>query len=129
LKDLPDSAKRARETSKIFHHKFIVLSRVDAGTKAPEAVLCGSTNFTHNGVYRQANVVHILARPDVAVEYTALFDELFAGNDPSATKKYINATNPIQPGVALFAGFSPRSKLLDLQDFIEECNSSIWRSR
>jgi PLD-like domain len=120
LNDLPDSAKRARETSKIFHHKFIVLSRVDAGTKAPEAVLCGSTNFTHNGVYRQANVVHILARPDVAVEYTALFDELFAGKDPSATKKYINATNPIQPGVALFAGFSPRSKLLDLQDFIEE---------
>ena len=60
LAALPPASKRGRVTHNIFHNKFIVLSRVDASGQQPEAVLCGSTNFTANGVYRQANVVHVL---------------------------------------------------------------------
>ncbi len=107
-------------TTRIFHHKFIVLSRIEGGIKKPQAVLCGSTNFTHNGIYRQANLVHIVVREEVAREYTTLFDELFSGNNPSETKQFIDTNNPIQRGVPLYVGFSPRSKLLDLQDFVEE---------
>jgi hypothetical protein len=56
LAQLPAANKRGRVTHNIFHDKFIVLSRVDGvGQRQPQAVLCGSTNFTANGVYRQAN--------------------------------------------------------------------------
>ncbi|MEK1841551.1 MAG: phospholipase D-like domain-containing protein, partial [Pseudomonas sp.] len=61
LEKIPAANKRGRVTHNIFHNKFMVLSRLDAaGQHQPEAVLCGSTNFTPNGVYRQANVVHVL---------------------------------------------------------------------
>jgi len=124
LKKIPKSRKRGRLTSKIFHHKFIVLSRIVNGDKVPQAVLCGSTNFTHNGVYRQANFVHIVTLADVAKEYVALFDELFDGNTPAETKAYINENDPIQSGEALYVGFSPRSKNLDLLEFIKEIDGA-----
>jgi hypothetical protein len=120
LRNLPAEVKRARETSKICHHKFIVLSRIEGGERVPQAVLCGSTNFTENGVYRQANVVHIAERPDLAAQYLALHNVLFQGKDPRATRKYIDESNLFGDAVPLFAGFSPRSKLLDIQRFVEE---------
>jgi hypothetical protein len=59
LARLPAPLKKARVTSSIFHQKFVVLSRLAAdGRRQPTAVLTGSTNFTSNAVYRQANVVH-----------------------------------------------------------------------
>jgi phosphatidylserine/phosphatidylglycerophosphate/cardiolipin synthase-like enzyme len=118
LKALPKSRKRARDTSKIFHHKFIVLSKVVGGKREPRAVLCGSTNFTHNGVYRQANQVHILRLPDVATKYESLFGFLFGGADPAATREFINTNCPILADASLYVGFSPRSKRLDLAHFI-----------
>lgn len=125
LQDVPDIFKRARITHKICHHKFVVLSRKQGETFQPQAVLCGSTNFTENGVYRQANVVHILENTDIANQYEALFEVLFRGDDVSATRKYINKSNLIGgPGATLFAGFSPRSKQLDLQHFIEVVKSA-----
>ena len=75
----PESQKRARVTSRICHDKFIVLSRVSNEVRQPAAVLCGSTNFTHNGVYRQANVVHTADRPELARTYLDLFEVLFSG--------------------------------------------------
>lgn len=44
LAALPADAKQARVTSRICHHKFMVLSRLSGGTRRPRAVLCGSTN-------------------------------------------------------------------------------------
>lgn len=117
LVGLPAEAKRARVTSKICHHKFIVLSRVSAGVREPQAVLCGSTNFTHNGVYRQANVVHVVSRQDVARQYLQLFDVLFAGENVSGTRRHIGTHNPFAPPQPLFAGFSPRSGGADLEAF------------
>lgn len=118
LAHLPDEAKRARVTSKICHHKFIVLSKIVGGKKKPVAVLCGSTNFTENGVYRQANVVHVLNNAAAASEYAELFEFLFVGNDPGATRKHNTENNPM-PGAdePMFIGFSPRSGETDLDYF------------
>jgi phosphatidylserine/phosphatidylglycerophosphate/cardiolipin synthase-like enzyme len=99
------------------HHKFMVLSRLSGGTRKPRAVLCGSTNFTHNGVYRQANVVHVVRREDVAKEYPNLFEVLFGGADVTATRRYVTENNPIDAQNPLFAGFSPRSGGADLEAF------------
>ena len=117
LAALPPEAKRARVTSRICHHKFMVLSRLSGGSRKPRAVLCGSTNFTHNGVYRPANVVHVVRREDVAQEYLDLFEVLFGGADVIATRRYVTENNPINAEKPLFAGFSPRSAGADLEAF------------
>ena len=86
----------------------------------PQAVLCGSTNFTENGVYRQANVTHVVESADVAGRYLELFELLFAGNDPAATKAWINEKNPLSADAPLVVGFSPRSGEADLELFASE---------
>lgn len=120
----PEEAKRARETSKIFHDKFIVLSRADQDDRSPKAVLCGSTNFTENGVYRQANVVHAVERTDVAGRYQELFEVLFKGATSSETKAWVDAQNPLSPDAPLVVGFSPRSGEVDLELFVAEIGAA-----
>lgn len=124
LAAIAPASKRARLTSHICHHKFIVLSRLEKGTRLPQAVLCGSSNFTENGVYRQANVVHVVEHSDIAQDYLDLFEVLFRGDDPDATRTYITAANPIALSQPLFAGFSPRSKQTDLQAFVAAIQSA-----
>ena len=121
LAKLPMANKRGRVTHNIFHDKFIVLSRVDgAGQRQPQAVLCGSTNFTANGVYRQANVVHTLDNVTIAARYLQTFEEVWANPaDVAATRSWITEHNPMDPTQALFAGFSPRSGGGDLRAFVE----------
>jgi hypothetical protein len=118
--DWADSQKTARVTHKICHDKFIVLSRIDDEQRTPAAVLCGSTNFTHNGVYRQANVVHTANRPELAQRYLELFEVLFGGTDPADTKKWINVNNPLSSDAPIVAGFSPRGGEVDLDLFAAE---------
>ncbi|MEO6798432.1 MAG: phospholipase D-like domain-containing protein [Rhodanobacter sp.] len=120
LKKIPASGKRGRVTSRIFHDKFIVLSKVDpAARRIPQAVLCGSTNFTENGVYRQANVVHATDDKTLAASYLQTFDVVWeAPADVSVARKWITANNPIPTGAPLFAGFSPRAGGADLAEFI-----------
>lgn len=121
LAKLPAANKRGRVTHNIFHDKFIVLSRVDgAGQRQPQAVLCGSTNFTANGVYRQANVVHTLDDVTIATRYLQVFEEAWANPaDVAATRSWITEHNPMDPTQPLFAGFSPRSGGGDLREFVE----------
>ncbi|RBB99543.1 phospholipase [Pseudomonas sp. MWU12-2115] len=121
LAKLPAANKRARVTHEIFHDKFIVLSRVDgSGQRQPQAVLCGSTNFTANGVYRQANVVHTLDDVTIATRYLQTFEEVWANpTDVGATRTWITQHNPMDPTQPLFAGFSPRSGGGDLREFVE----------
>ncbi|PCM46689.1 phospholipase [Pseudomonas fluorescens] len=121
LAKLPMANKRGRVTHNIFHDKFIVLSRVDgAGQRQPQAVLCGSTNFTANGVYRQANVVHTLDDVTIATCYLQVFEEVWANPaDVAATRSWITEHNPMDPTQALFTGFSPRSGGGDLREFVE----------
>ncbi len=118
--DWPESQKQARVTSRICHDKFVVLSRIDNERRTPTGVLCGSTNFTHNGVYRQANVVHTALRPELARKYLDLFEVLFGGATPGETKKWINVNNPLSSDAGIVAGFSPRSGEVDLDLFAAE---------
>jgi phosphatidylserine/phosphatidylglycerophosphate/cardiolipin synthase-like enzyme len=124
LKKIPAERKQGRITSKIFHDKFIVLSKIDAaGKRLPQAVLCGSTNFTENGVYRQANVVHRTDDKAIAGRYLEVFEVIWNdAADVSATRKWITANNPIDAGQKLFAGFSPRTGKADLAEFINIIN-------
>jgi len=108
-----------RKTSAIMHDKFIVLSRYQPRKRTPVAVLCGSTNFTENGVYRQGNVVHIDRDPEVAKVYLGQFEDLArTSEDPRQTRAAIDRTNPIVSGLPVFAGFSPRTGLGDLAEFV-----------
>jgi phosphatidylserine/phosphatidylglycerophosphate/cardiolipin synthase-like enzyme len=120
LAALPLASKRGRVTHNIFHNKFIVLSRVDgSGEHQPAAVLCGSTNFTANGVYRQANVVHVLDDESIAASYRQTFEQIWARpDDIGATRDWITEHNPMNPQQPLFAGFSPRTGGADLQEFV-----------
>lgn len=126
LKKIPAARKRGRVTSKIFHDKFIVLSKLNAaGKRVPQAVLCGSTNFTENGVYRQANVVHETADKAIASQYLNLFEIVWDNPaDVAGTRKWINTNNVIDPSKELFAGFSPRSGKGDLAEFINIINAA-----
>ena len=119
LAALPPASKRGRVTHNIFHNKFIVLSRADAsGEQQPEAVLCGSTNFTANGVYRQANVVHVLDDESVAASYLQTFEQIWVQpDDVGVTRDWITEHNPMNPQQPLFVGFSPRTGGADLQAF------------
>jgi PLD-like domain len=116
----PATDRRARVTSHIFHDKFIVASRMQGDRRAPQAVLCGSTNFTENGVYRQANVVHVAERPELAAQYLVLFELLFAGEDPTQTRHWIDAHDPLSADAPVVVGFSPRSAEVDLDLFAAE---------
>jgi phosphatidylserine/phosphatidylglycerophosphate/cardiolipin synthase-like enzyme len=119
LAALPAASKRGRVTHNIFHNKFMVLSRVGvSGEHHPEAVLCGSTNFTANGVYRQANVVHVLDDESIAASYQQTFEQIWVQpDDVGATRDWITEHNPMNPQQPLFTGFSPRTGGADLQAF------------
>lgn len=121
LEKIPAANKRGRVTHNIFHNKFMVLSRLDAaGQHQPEAVLCGSTNFTANGVYRQANVVHVLDDARIGASYLQTFEQVWATPaDVGVTREWLTENNPMEPDQALFAGFSPRSGQGDLREFVE----------
>lgn len=126
LKNIPQANKRGRVTHNIFHNKFMVLSRLDAaGQYQPEAVLCGSTNFTPNGVYRQANVVHVLDDTRLSTRYLQTFEQVWSTPaDVGATRQWITQHNPMDPTQALFAGFSPRSGGGDLDEFVSIINAA-----
>jgi phosphatidylserine/phosphatidylglycerophosphate/cardiolipin synthase-like enzyme len=126
LKRLPKGVKTARVTSAIFHQKFIVLGRkLSNGTVRPISVLTGTANFTPNGTYRQANVIHVVEDKTLAAEYLHLFDELFAGATPRDTKQFINANGPIFTKPPQQVVFSPGSGFVDLN----EISSLIKKAR
>ncbi|MHB9038930.1 MAG: phospholipase D-like domain-containing protein [Armatimonadota bacterium] len=124
LKAINNAEVIARNTNAIFHDKFIVLSRLEGDQRKPQAVLCGSTNFTYNGVYCQANVIHIVERDEIAQSYLKLFDHIADGADQSATKQFISDNNTIDPKSVVFAGFSPRAKQADLKEFVRTIKST-----
>jgi phosphatidylserine/phosphatidylglycerophosphate/cardiolipin synthase-like enzyme len=125
---LSNATLYARLTNKIMHNKFAILSKKNqSGKYTPVAVLAGSTNWTENGCYRQANVVHISRTPSILENYVNLFETLIATRtDRGATKRWINKNNAIPTAPERFAGFSPRSNLADIKS-VEELISSARR--
>jgi phosphatidylserine/phosphatidylglycerophosphate/cardiolipin synthase-like enzyme len=117
---LPPENVFARKPAAIMHDKFVVLRRKEGAALKPKRVLCGSTNWTHNGVYRQANVVHISDNPGVYGAYQAMFDKMVeTASNAGETRKWITANNMIPSDGAVFAGFSPRAGKGDLAEFVK----------
>ena len=125
-KDLPEADKFGRVTKAIFHHKFIILSKIDGGLRTPLAVLNGSTNFTSNGVYAQANNVQITSDPVVMEKYVKQFNFLFKQDThtPAATAVQDTEQNVLDPAPALQVGFSPRNGRGDLTFFASLINAA-----
>ena len=115
-----------RVTNAIFHHKFIILSKVEGASRTPIAVLCGSTNFTSNGVYAQANNVQITSDPTLMKKYVDQFDFLFQqpAHDPGATAVQDTEQNILSPTALLQVGFSPRKGRSDISLFASLINSA-----
>ena len=113
---IPNVELFPRVTSALMHNKFVIRSRIDGnGDRIADAVLAGSTNWTENGCYRQANVVHISRARSILERYTAMFDTLITTRtDRGDTKRWINANNALPTAPERFAGFSPRSRLEDI---------------
>ena len=117
---LPPESVFPRKTSAIMHNKYIVLRRKKGTAFEPVRVLCGSTNWTHNGVYRQANVVHMTDDRSVCQSYQIAFENLVrTAADTGATKDWVTANNPMRDDVPMFAGFSPRKGMGDLAAFVK----------
>lgn len=107
---------RQRETAAICHHKFIVLSRKQGGQVVPHSVLTGSTNFTENGVYRQANCIHVTQDAGILATYSAVFANIWRGDSPSLCATWNHANNSVDL-TGLRAHMSPRKQKLDLKAF------------
>ncbi|HEY7280804.1 MAG TPA: phospholipase D-like domain-containing protein [Actinomycetota bacterium] len=108
----------ARVTTKICHDKTAVLSQLDGDHRTPIAVLTGSTNWTLNGLYYQANVSHVIDDPALAARYLALFEQLWDGLDPEDTRTWIDAQDPIAENDPIELLFSPRSGQNDLARYV-----------
>ncbi len=109
-----------RKTNAINHHKFIVISKKKGEEYEPIRVLTGSTNFTSNGVYRQANVLHTIYNTGVALAYSQLFEHLFAQKkfDSKVTRKYNNTSTPIPQNKNPALYFSPRARLSETGEVV-----------
>lgn len=102
-----------RVTHKIFHHKFVILKQ----NGQPVSVLAGSTNFTDNAFYLQANVVHVMNDQAIAGAYDKLFENLVANSsDPSKTKAYNSEPENFAPVGNAHIYFSPRKGLIDITE-------------
>jgi hypothetical protein len=108
---IPNAELFPRVTTALMHNKFAVLSRIDGtGRRTPVAVLAGSTNWSENGCYRQANVIHVARAPSVLESYAAMFEALVeTRGNRGDTKRWINKHNPLPTSPERFVGFSPRS--------------------
>ena len=119
LKKIVKKAKKPRVTSAIFHQKFMILSKKNKkGDYIPKSILTGTANFTPNGLWRQANVVHYIRDKALAKEYSILFAQLLQSKGRGDTKKHINKNHPLQTKKEMFPSFSPRSKFVDI-DLLE----------
>lgn len=124
VKELDKSCKVGRKTSAIFHHKFIVLSKMEDEKRKPIAVLAGSTNFTFNGVFCQANDIHLCTDPEIAQKYLEQFEHIFTSEDVKETSQRDTEQNVLDPGAQEQVGFSPRKGLTDITCFVSLINSA-----
>lgn len=125
LKPLQNEQKKARHTTGLFHQKFIILQKKDSsGGYIPQAVLTGTANFTPNGLWRQANVIHIIYDEAIAKEYDILYKQLLTSQGRGDTKTHIKAFHPLKKNEKLFQSFSPRYAYTDIDILEETINSA-----
>jgi phosphatidylserine/phosphatidylglycerophosphate/cardiolipin synthase-like enzyme len=95
----------ADERSALMHNKFFVIDG--------EIVWTGSLNITVNGAYRNNNNVIVIRSTELAENYLAEFDEMFAGDfGPTSPSGVLFPTVSIS-GNNISAYFSPEDDPLD----------------
>jgi phosphatidylserine/phosphatidylglycerophosphate/cardiolipin synthase-like enzyme len=129
IKPLPPTILTPRNTSKIFHHKFIVFSEKQPDDSwKPLKVLSGSTNWTFNGVYQQGNVGHVIEDETIAKTYHDLFTFIKAHPDQTQKKNNIrpftNANSGLSLAKPISVSFSPRTGKDDLQTIMDAINGA-----
>lgn len=77
LKKSAGAANTKRGKFGRFQHNKVIIRKVNG---KPRSVLAGSTNFSVNGLYINANNIMVFDTPGVAGRYQAAFDEAFANN-------------------------------------------------
>ncbi|MHA1851786.1 MAG: phospholipase D-like domain-containing protein [Candidatus Thorarchaeota archaeon] len=135
IQDIPDDMKQPRVTYNLFHQKFMVLSKKGGSPEEskPEAVLTGTANFTHNGIYRQANVVHVIEDKVLAQEYLTYFNDVWGDyrKEVGNLRTHLEATDQIQEldqSPAYQVIFSPRKTAGDRTEvirIIKEAKSEV----
>jgi phosphatidylserine/phosphatidylglycerophosphate/cardiolipin synthase-like enzyme len=113
------------------HNKVII--QKEKGT--PVSVLTGSTNFSTNGVYINANHIIILRSEEAALLYQKIFDQSFTEEGRKDIRKYFltaqsnKINDPSLPEI--YVAFSPHSEdtakdiLHKLCDKIQHTRSSV----
>lgn len=109
--------ERVPKPDALSHNKFIVLLR--NGT--PQAVLTGSTNFSHGGVFGQSNVIHIVEDTEVAKAYLDYWQRLAKNPEkknlaPALSSDFKIAGKRLPPK-GTTAVFSPRDSLDALEHY------------
>ncbi len=104
-----------RFTSKIFHNKLAVLRHKGK----PVSVVTGSTNFTNNAFYLQANVVHIFNDPEVAGRFAELFEQLLLDIADKASVRDFNGAAPTLISIGgVQTIFSPKRHRIDIDRIV-----------
>ncbi|NDJ52519.1 MAG: phospholipase [Chloroflexi bacterium] len=106
------------ERSAFMHNKFFVFDR--------EIVWTGSTNITENGIYRNNNNALVLRSPQLAANYTAEFEEMFA--DEFGPRSPANTPNPVVElsGIRIETYFAPEDDpILQMLEVVNGAQSSI----
>ena len=120
-----DALCKGRANGRLMHHKFFVLSRVEAttGVLSPAAVWTGSTNLTENGIFGHANAGHIVADAAIAAGYLEAWRRLDADPKVDAAYRAINTAAtpaPPKPWKALTTPvFSPRGTTASRYDALD----------
>lgn len=110
----------ADERSAFMHNKFVVIDR--------EQVWTGSWNLTENGTYRNNNNLIVLHSRELAANYTAEFEEMFAAGQfgprsPAVTPYAISRVG----GMRVENYFAPEDDVLArLLPFLERARASIY---
>ena len=107
------------ERSAIMHNKFAVVDN--------QSVWTGSWNFTPNGTFRNNNNAIFIQSPELAANYAAEFEEMFA-NEEFGPRSPANTPNPkIQLGDTLIETcFGPEDECaLQLVDLLSQAQNNI----
>jgi phosphatidylserine/phosphatidylglycerophosphate/cardiolipin synthase-like enzyme len=110
------------------HNKVLIVKR----NGKPAKVLCGSTNFSFNGIYLQANNALVFEGPDVAGLFEQYFEQAFQlpkafAKDPLAAKwQLIQAVGAPPVQFCLSPHSDPTLSLGPVAAAIDQATSSVF---
>lgn len=125
-----DLKRRIVSGNHFAHNKFVVLATKEGEEYKPYKVLTGSTNWTHNGLFKQANNAVIINDKSVAKYYLDEWQKIYEDCDSKGLGLYgkefkkFNATVKKNSTGDIRTWFDPTQKTGDLNDAINLINSA-----